>query len=109
MKLASFEALVATLEAASVRYLVAGGVAVNAHGYLRFTHDVDLVVSLDPGNIVQAFEALAKIGYKPQVPITADQFSSMELRQQWIQEKGMKVLNFFSDQHRETGDEPVSG
>jgi hypothetical protein len=29
MKLASFEALVAVLEAAGVRYLVAGGLAVN--------------------------------------------------------------------------------
>jgi hypothetical protein len=41
MKLASVEALVAALEEAGVRYLVAGGLAVNAHGYLRFTHDVD--------------------------------------------------------------------
>ncbi|MBM3357125.1 MAG: hypothetical protein FJY54_05305 [Betaproteobacteria bacterium] len=44
MKLASFEALVAALETARVRYLVAGGLAVSAHGHLRFTHDVDLVV-----------------------------------------------------------------
>ena len=43
MKLASFEALVAALENAGVRYLVAGGLAVNAYGYLRLTHDVDLV------------------------------------------------------------------
>lgn len=34
MKLASIEAIVRALESAGVRYLVAGGVAVNAHGYL---------------------------------------------------------------------------
>ena len=39
MKLASFEALVAALEAARVRYLVAGGLAVSAHGCLRYTRD----------------------------------------------------------------------
>ena len=33
MKLASFEAIVRALEDAGVRYLVAGGLAVNAHGY----------------------------------------------------------------------------
>ena len=34
MKLAAFEALTAALRDARVRYLVAGGLAVNAHGYL---------------------------------------------------------------------------
>ena len=49
-----------------------------------------------------AFEMLAKLGYRPLVPITAEQFADSELRQQWIRDKGMQVLNFFSDQHRET-------
>lgn len=34
MKLASFEAIVRVLDEAAVRYLVADGLAVNAHGYL---------------------------------------------------------------------------
>ena len=37
MKVGSFEAVIQALEGAGVRYLVAGGLAVNAHGYLRFT------------------------------------------------------------------------
>ncbi len=41
MKLASFEAIVAEFDAAGVRYLVAGGLAVNAYGYLQLTKDVD--------------------------------------------------------------------
>lgn len=40
MKLGSFDTLVRALDGAGVRYLVAGGLAVNAHGYLRFTRDV---------------------------------------------------------------------
>jgi hypothetical protein len=102
MKLASFEALVAALERAGVRYLVAGGVAVNAHGYLRFTHDVDLVIQLRPDNVVSAFRALAALGYRPRVPVTAEQFADAAQRRQWISEKGMMVLNFHSDEHRET-------
>jgi predicted nucleotidyltransferase len=102
VKLASLVAIVRSLNDGNVRYLIAGGLAVNAHGYLRFTHDVDLVIALDSENVVRAFEMLAKLGYKPAVPVTAEQFADSELRQQWIRDKGMKVLNFFSDQHRET-------
>jgi hypothetical protein len=102
MKLASFEALVAALDNAGVRYLVAGGLAVNAHGYLRFTHDVDLVIQLRPNNIVPAFRALASLGYQPRVPVTAEQFADENQRRQWIAHKGMMVLNFHSDRHRET-------
>lgn len=75
MKLASLEALVAALENAGVRYLVAGGLAVNAYGYLRLTHDVDLVIQLKPGNVTPAFAALASLGYQPLVPVTAAQFA----------------------------------
>lgn len=102
MKIASFEAIIRALQNANVDYLVAGGLAVNAHGYLRFTADVDLVLALNAHNINHAFEALAELGYKPGVPITAEQFSDPEKRQSWIAEKGMKVLSFYSDQHRET-------
>jgi hypothetical protein len=102
VKLASFEALVAALGTAGVRYLVAGGLAVNAYGYLRFTKDVDLVVQLVPETIEAAFRALATLGYRPMAPITATQFANPALRAGWIRDKGMQVLQFWSDQHRET-------
>ena len=102
MKLASFEAIALALESAQVRYLVAGGLAVNAHGYLRFTKDVDFVVQLLPDNIGRAFDALHALGYKPLVPITAEQFASAQQREAWIKDKGMQVLQFWSDAHRET-------
>lgn len=102
MKLASFTAIVAALEDAGVRYLVAGGMAVNAHGYLRFTKDVDLVIELVPENIKRSFAAIHTLGYRPMVPITAEQFADDSQRESWIVDKGMTVLNFWSDQYRET-------
>jgi hypothetical protein len=36
------------------------------------------------------------------VPITAAQFADPELRASWIRDKGMNVLQFASDGHRET-------
>ena len=41
MKLDSFQAIVLALENAGVRFLIAGGLAAIAHGFLRFTKDVD--------------------------------------------------------------------
>jgi hypothetical protein len=102
MKLDSFSAIVSALDEAGVRYLVAGGLAVNAHGYLRFTKDVDFIVQLVPDNIERAFTALATLDYRPLVPITAAQFADAGLRTTWVRDKGMQVLQFYSDRHRET-------
>jgi hypothetical protein len=100
MMLDSFKALAAALEHAGVRYLVAGGLAVNAHGYVRYTKDVDLVIQLGNDNVERAFAALASLGYRAIVPIVAAQFADPAQREGWIREKGMRVLNFQSDQHR---------
>jgi len=90
------------LRDAEVRYLVADGLAVNAHGYLRFTKDVDFVLHPDPDNIKRTFSALAELGYRPGVPVTAEQFADPQQRQRWIREKGMEVLQLWSDAHPET-------
>jgi len=102
MKLTSFEAIVKALQEAEVRYLIAGGLAINVYGCLRYTKDVDFIVQLLPDNIIKTFAALKPLGYKPSVPVTAEQFADATLRESWIHDKGMKVLQFWSDEHRET-------
>jgi hypothetical protein len=102
VKLASLEAIAAALNDAKVPYLIAGGVAVNAHGYGRLTQDLDLVIRLAPDVVLRAFAALAGLGYSPRVPVTAEGFSDPAQRRRWTQEKGMLVLTFHSDRHRET-------
>lgn len=102
MRLSSFEAIVKALNDAGARYIVVGGLAVNAHGYQRLTHDVDFVIQLQPENIRAAFSALEPLGYRPTVPVTGEQFADADQRQSWIKDKGMRVLNLYSDQHRDT-------
>ena len=51
MKLSTLETVFRSLNEAGVRYLVAGGVAVNIHGYQRVTVDLDLVIQLDGDNM----------------------------------------------------------
>ena len=102
MKLESIESIVRVLNDAGVQYIVVGGLAVVAHGYGRQTQDIDLVIRLEAETIRKTFRALAKLGYGPRVPVTADGFADPEQRALWITGKGMTVLNFHSDQHRET-------
>ncbi len=102
MKKASFDTICKALQEARVPFLVVGGIAVIHHGYGRLTQDVDLVIQLDPEVIQRAFTALKAVGYHPSVPVSAEEFADPECREQWKQEKGMKVLKFWSDEHRET-------
>ena len=102
MKLTDTEAVARTLDTARVRYLVAGGLAVAAHGYGRLTFDLDLIVQLTPGNARAALDALAAIGYRPRVPVTSAQFADAATRNGWIRDKNMTVLNLWSEHHRET-------
>ena len=46
------------LNNANVRYVVAGGLAVVAYGYLRLTMDVDLVIDLERENLLPALESI---------------------------------------------------
>jgi len=102
MEVRSVEAVVRALNEAGVRYLIVGGVAVNVHGYVRLTMDLDLVIQLRPENIVTAWEAMEKIGYRARIPVSAKEFADEKKRELWRREKGMLVLQFWSDEHRRT-------
>jgi len=102
MRLKSFEAIVRALNSAGVRYLIAGDLAVNAHGYLRFTKDVDMVLHLQEDNIRRALDALESIGYQPALPVRAADFADAGIRHQWARDKGMTVFQLWSDAHAET-------
>jgi hypothetical protein len=64
--------------------------------------DVDLVLDLESNTIRHAFGALGSLGYHPRVPVTAAGLADRAQRERWIREKGMTVLNFHSDSHRDT-------
>jgi len=102
MQLLSVEAIVTALNEAQVQYLIVGGLAVNAHGYERLTRDVDLVIGLEPGNIIRGVRALQSIGYQMVIPVTPEQFADPATREMWRREKNMIVLKFWSDTHGRT-------
>ena len=102
MELRSVETVVAALNAAEVRYLIVGGLAVNAHGYLRATRDLDLVMQLESANLRRGLECLFEIGYRLAIPVSVEDFADASKREAWRVEKGMIVLKLWSDDHRRT-------
>lgn len=92
-----------TLNEARVRYLVAGGLAVVAHGYVRFTDDLDIWLDLSKENLHRAIEALKTLGYRPAVPVDIEDFADENERRRWIEEKDAKVLMLFSNEHPTAG------
>lgn len=70
VRLASFEPIIGALHGAKVRYLIAGGPAVGAHGYLRSTRDVDLIVRLVAENVERLFAAPQGLGYRAMASLT---------------------------------------
>jgi hypothetical protein len=54
--------LFSELIAAGVEFAVVGGVAVNAHGYLRATRDLDLFIRPTISNVQAAYRALEAFG-----------------------------------------------
>jgi hypothetical protein len=102
MEVRSIEAIVQALNSADVKYLIVGGLAVNAYGYERLTRDVDLVIGLEPDNIIRGLRALIAIGYQLAIPIEPEQFADANLREQWRRDKNMIVLKLWSDQHTRT-------
>jgi predicted nucleotidyltransferase len=95
----SVEAVLGALNAAGVRYLVAGGLAVVAHGLVRFTADVDIVLDPDPAALERAIEALSALGYAPRAPVAFEDFANAAKRAAWAQEKGLAVFSLHSDAH----------
>ncbi|MDQ8182441.1 DUF6036 family nucleotidyltransferase [Pelagicoccus sp. SDUM812005] len=93
------ESIQAAFDKEGTRFIVVGGLATIAHGYLRATTDIDIVIDLVPESIERAFAALESIGYKPHLPITAKAFSNPETRHSWATEKNMTVLQFWSEKY----------
>ena len=98
----SVEAIVTGLEGAGVRYLIAGGLAVVAHGHVRFTADLDLLLDPVPANLSRAVDVLRSLGYSPRVPVPLEAFLDPGQRASWAREKQMMVFSLGSEQHPAT-------
>ncbi|MBU2600798.1 MAG: hypothetical protein KKA32_01310 [Actinobacteria bacterium] len=102
MKLRSLETVLRALDSVSVRYLVAGDVAVNAYGHQRLTQDLDLVIGLGRENVLRALGALSDLGYRPVVPVAIEEFADPAKRAEWAEHRNMQVFSLASDTYLDT-------
>jgi hypothetical protein len=102
MEKGSVESIVLALNQNRVQYLIAGGLAVVAHGYVRFTADVDLILAIDQPNLASAVVALQSLSYQPRAPVSFEDFINPDKRRQWAAEKNMTVFSLFSTRHSAT-------
>ncbi len=100
MNRGSLATLFSELNDSGARYLVAGGLAVVAYGFVRLTMDVDLIIQLEAENLSKALRAMERLGYRPKVPVPITDFANPAHRQRWMKEKNMVVFQLVSDEHR---------
>lgn len=102
METRSVESIVRALHEANVRYLIAGGLAVVAHGFVRFTADLDVILGTEAPNLERAIEALRSLRYRPRAPVSIESFLDADERVRWKREKGMMVFSLSSPDHAAT-------
>lgn len=90
-----FKNLFSALNKGVVKYMVAGGVAVNLYGIERATADIDMILKLDRENLSRFVGVAKKLGLKPKVPVKLDDFIDSEKRNRWMRDKGMMVFSLY--------------
>jgi hypothetical protein len=81
--------LLKSLAEEQVRYVLVGGLAVQLHGFLRSTFDIDLVLAMNDENIVRFIAVAKRYGLIPTMPVSIDTLRNPAQIEQWYREKGM--------------------
>lgn len=94
-----YENFFRTLNESGLKYLVAGGIAVNLHGFARATGDLDILISMTDEETKKFVGVVKKLGLVPRLPVKIDDFADKTKRDEWIQEKNMKVFSVYNPEN----------
>ncbi|MFC1810504.1 nucleotidyl transferase AbiEii/AbiGii toxin family protein [Patescibacteria group bacterium] len=89
-----FEKIFKEFNKAKIKYLVVGGVAVNLHGYVRFTGDLDLLLLLEEKNLEKVEKVMHKLGYSERLPVSVKSLQDEKQVKSWLKEKNMRAFSF---------------
>ena len=81
--------LIQSLSDDQVQYVLVGGLAVQLHGYLRSTFDIDLVLAMNDANLARFISVAKRHGLLPVIPVPIDSLRDASQIEQWHREKGM--------------------
>lgn len=89
-----FEKVFRALNKAQIEYIVVGGVAVNLHGYMRFTGDLDILLLLEEKNLKKMAKVMLELGYSERLPVTIMELKNESTVREWIKAKNMNAFSF---------------
>lgn len=81
--------LLHSLAEGQVQYVLVGGMAVQLHGFMRSTFDIDLVLAMDDENLVRFIGVAKHFGLVPSIPVPIESLRNSGQIEQWHREKGM--------------------
>jgi hypothetical protein len=81
--------LLQSLADTRVDYVLVGGLAVQLHGFLRATVDIDLVLAMNDTNLDRFIKVAKQFGLQPVIPVPIDALKNAQQIDQWHREKGM--------------------
>ncbi len=84
--------VIGSLERRRVKYALVGGYAVALHGAIRGTVDIDIVIGLSKTAYQRAEAALAELGLKSHLPLTAKDVYTF--REEYINNRNLSVWSF---------------
>ena len=92
-----YEEILRAFQKEKVKYVIVGGIAINLHGFLRSTADLDILVEMSDENLRKVVTILKKKGYRVKQPVNPMGIADRKTRQDWIKNKFMKAFNFYKD------------
>ena len=72
-----------------VQFVLVGGFAVQLHGFVRTTIDLDLVLAMDDVNLTRFIEVAKKFDLAPIIPVSIESLKNAQQIDLWHREKGM--------------------
>lgn len=90
-----YEEILKAFHKEKVKYILVGGVAANLLGIMRSTADLDILVEMSDNNLKKIVNILKKRGYQIKQPVDPIGIADKKTREDWIQNKHLRALNFY--------------
>ena len=90
-----YEEILKAFHKEKVKYILVGGVAANLLGIMRSTADLDILVEMSDNNLKKIVNILKKRGYQIKQPVDPIGIADKKTREDWIQNKYLRALNFY--------------
>ena len=82
-----------SLSEEQVRYVLVGGLAIQLHGFMRATFDIDLVLDMDDENLERFLTVARQYSLVPGIPVPIEAIKDADQLERWHREKGMLAFS----------------